>query len=572
MAANRIIRLPDVVANQIAAGEVVERPASVVKELLENSLDAGAGRIEIEISSGGVRRVQVRDDGEGMTSDDVTMSVERHATSKIKSIEDLDGIMSMGFRGEALPSIASVSRFCLISRRKGTTAAVMLKVAGGEVQALQPAAHPQGTTVEVCDLFYNTPARRKFMRTERTESLRIDDVVRRLALANCGTSFRLQHETGTGKNWQVATLQQRVRDILGSVVMDKLVAVEAERDGMRLAGWVSGRGRGLRQATDRQFTFVNGRSLRDRQLSRAINNGCEGHFGDGMQPVWVLFLQLDPATVDVNAHPAKNEVRLRRAHDVFDFISSTMRSTLGGSGSMFSMPPTPVSPYRPTTTEVRQTLQSYSALATSGGSRLPGARPMPAATDPALTQAKPEHNLPHDIIAGRYLVLPDSKELLLLDLVAASTSMLRHELDNVADLKARPLLIAPVQQADEKLIACVEAHSADLSAMALQLEQAGPFMLSLRAVPAVCGDLDEKSFLKELLQQMQQRISDNNKDWDKQELVDIVAASTMANSHIGPQALQNILRQMKSLPRNCWRRLRPADLAKLLNENRGKKG
>ena len=581
MAESAIRLLPDVVANQIAAGEVVERPASVVKELVENSLDAAAGRIDIEISGGGSKRMQVRDDGSGMSAEDVLMAVRRHATSKIRDIADLDRIASMGFRGEALPSVAAVSRLCISSRRSQDEPAVMLQVDGGKVHPPQQTSHPVGTTVEVRDLFYNVPARRKFMRTERTESMRIDDVVRRLALASCGTSFRLRHEGGNDKTWAAATLQQRVRDVVGNSVMQKLVPIEAEQSDMRLSGWISGRGQGLRQAAERQFTFVNGRSLRDRQLTMAIRKGCEEYFAGGLQPAWVLFLQLDPLAVDVNAHPAKSEVRLRHARDVFDFIGATLRGTYGGSKSMFSLPgnvsaPTP---RYPAGTELRQSMQGLRALAApsgaaaapglgprlppppTGGASLPGGVVRPeSATSAAPSQA---HDLPHDVIAGRYIALPDNKELLLLDMVAARASILRSLLRGDAKVEARPLLIPELQQADERTIAAAERHGTAFERMGLLLEQAGPGALSLRSVPVACGDLDEKSFFQALLAALRQ-LDGGSKGLDEGRLIDMVVDNAVANSYPAPSTLQQILQDLKSLPRNCWRRLRAEDLKKIL--------
>ena len=579
MAESAIRLLPEVVANQIAAGEVVERPASVVKELVENSLDAAAGRIDIEISGGGSKRMQVRDDGSGMSYEDVLMAVRRHATSKIRDIADLDRIASMGFRGEALPSVAAVSRLCISSSNSQDAPAVMLQVDGGKAQPPQTASHPVGTTVEVRDLFYNVPARRKFMRTERTESMRIDDVVRRLALASCGTSFRLRHEGGSDKTWAAATLQQRVRDVVGGSVMQRLVPIEAEQGDMRLSGWISGRGQGLRQATERQFTFVNGRSLRDRQLAMAIRKGCEGHFAGDMQPAWVLFLQLDPLAVDVNAHPAKSEVRLRHARDVFDFIGATLRGAYGGSKSMFSLPGSSYAPLprRPAVTEVRQAMQGLRALAAPSGAAAPGlgsrlpppppgrAAPGGIARDEPTALAAPAqaHDLPHDVIAGRYIALPDSKELLLLDMVAARADVLRRILQGGAKVEARPLLIPEMQQADERTIAAAERHGPALGRLGLALEQVGPGVLSLRTVPVACGDLDEKSFFQALLAALRQ-LDAGGKGLGQGRLVDVVVDSAVANSYPAPSALQRILQDLKSLPRNCWRRLRPGDLKKIL--------
>jgi DNA mismatch repair protein MutL len=308
--------------DQIAAGEVIERAASVVKELIENALDAGATQLDVEVEGGGLTLIRVRDNGSGIPHEELTLALERHATSKISSLEDLEAVTSLGFRGEALPSIASVSRLRLCSRTRDAAMASEISVAGGEVSAVRPAAHPSGTTVEVRELFYNVPARRKFVRTEATEFGHIARLVERLALGCASVAVRLRHNGRLVLEVDAASddagLRRRLDTLLGDEFLPQ--ALELDSGGaLQLRGWLGGPA-ASRSNSDQQFWFVNGRAVRDRLLGNAARLGYRDVLYGGRHPSYVLELTLDPRLVDVNAHPGKLELRFRDSRAVHDYV------------------------------------------------------------------------------------------------------------------------------------------------------------------------------------------------------------------------------------------------------------
>lgn len=328
--------LPPQLANQIAAGEVVERPASVVKELVENSLDAGATRIDIEIDKGGAKLIRIRDNGCGIGKAELAMALARHATSKITTLDDLEAIITMGFRGEALASISSVSRLTLTSRTAEQAEAWQAYAEGREMDVtIKPAAHPVGTTLEVLDLFYNTPARRKFMRTEKTEFTHIDEVIRRIALARFDVAFSLTHNGKLIRQYRgVSDSKQRERRlgaICGTAFLSHALAIEWRHGDLALEGWVADPV-GSRAVTDLQYCYVNGRMMRDRLINHAIRQAYQDKLGDH-QPAYVLYLTIDPHQVDVNVHPAKHEVRFHQSRLVHDFIYQGVISVLQEAGA-----------------------------------------------------------------------------------------------------------------------------------------------------------------------------------------------------------------------------------------------
>lgn len=339
--------LPPQLANQIAAGEVVERPASVVKELTENSLDAGATRIEIEIDKGGARRISIRDNGCGIAKDELPMALARHATSKIASLDDLEAIMSLGFRGEALASISSVSRLTLTSRPEAQEGAWQAYAQGREMDvSLKPAAHPCGTTLEVLDLFYNTPARRKFLRTEKTEFAHIDEVIRRIALVRFDVEFSLSHNGKRVRHYRAASEQKqqerRLAAICGSAFLEHALHLEWQHDSLGLTGWVADP-RAAGQFSDLQYCYVNGRMMRDKLINHAIRQAYQDKLGADQQPAYVLYLTIDPHQVDVNVHPAKHEVRFHQSRLVHDFIYQGVLSALqSATETLPEMTETPV--------------------------------------------------------------------------------------------------------------------------------------------------------------------------------------------------------------------------------------
>ena len=319
-------------ANQIAAGEVVERPASVVKELVENALDAGARRVDIEVEQGGVKLIRVRDDGMGIDETDLPLALSRHATSKIENLEDLEAVASLGFRGEALASISSVSRLALTSRTERQEAASKVEVEGRDMDAsISPAAHPVGTTVEVRDLFFNTPARRKFLRTEKTEFNHVEECIRRQALSRFDTGFTLRHNQRVVQSLRPAEnpldRERRIGSLCGQQFIDNAVVIDAEATGLKLWGWVALPTFSRSQA-DLQYFFVNGRVIRDRLVAHAVRQAYRDVLYNNRHPAFVLYLEVDPANVDVNVHPTKHEVRFRDGRLVHDFIFRTLHKAL----------------------------------------------------------------------------------------------------------------------------------------------------------------------------------------------------------------------------------------------------
>ena len=327
--------LPARLANQIAAGEVVERPASVVKELVENSLDSGATRIDIDIEKGGAKLIRVRDNGKGIVKDELGLALSRHATSKIHTLDDLEAIMSLGFRGEALASISSVSRLTMTSRPAAQEQAWSAYSEGRDMKVkLQPTAHPIGTSVEVLDLFFNTPARRKFLRTEKTEFAHIDELLKRIALSRFDVTINVRHNGKMIRQYRAAKNQlqteKRIAAVCGNAFVRNMLRIELEHQGLKLHGWIT-TPEGARQQSDLQYCYVNGRMMRDKLINHAIRQSYETSLKPDQFAAYVLFIELDPHQVDVNVHPAKHEVRFHQARLVHDFIYQALADALAQS-------------------------------------------------------------------------------------------------------------------------------------------------------------------------------------------------------------------------------------------------
>src|SRR6185369_186452 len=331
--------LPSELVDQIAAGEVIERPASVVKELAENSLDAGASRIDIDVERGGIGLIRIRDDGRGIPADELPLAISRHATSKIASLDDLESVSTLGFRGEALPSIGSVARLRVVSRPAGVEHASEINVDGAVVAPVKPAAHPAGTTIEVRELFFNVPARRKFMRSEATEVGHIARLVERLALSRFDVGFKLKSGSrvlldapaavGHGELLDISSGagNARIRSVLSEEFLASAVPIHHQAGPVSIAGWV-GLPTVSRATADQQYWFVNGRGVRDRLLMSAVRVGYRDVLYGGRHPAYVLYLSMDPKLVDVNAHPAKLEVRFRDSRQIHDFVFRAIERTL----------------------------------------------------------------------------------------------------------------------------------------------------------------------------------------------------------------------------------------------------
>ena len=496
--------LSSVLANQIAAGEVVERPASVVKELVENALDADAKTIAVEFEIGGARLIRVRDDGFGIPSGELVMALSRHATSKIASLDDLDRIASMGFRGEALPSIASVSRLALESRPRDAAGGARVRVDGGVVSAVEPAASKVGTSVEVRDLFFNVPARRKFLRTPRTEVGHAEDAVRRLALARPDVSFSLHHD---GRKVLDANHRmepaRRLARLLGEEFAASAFEIAFDAGDLSMHGFLAPPG-AARSRPDRQFLFVNGRSVRDDVVRHAVRVGFGDTLAGAGYPAFVLHLGVDPAAVDVNVHPTKHEVRFREPRHIHNFVRHAISRALGGiaseappeasaSGPEAATPGTgtavpgagaaapgtgadaptsypvrhPGGGVRPGAGQVRDHLAAYAAL--SSPSRAAGSGAVPGR-----------------VRLGNYVLVEGRGALLLIDLCAGRGVLVRDRLDEAARMAApvsRPLLIPHTRTVPGAVADAVDEADASLRSLGVEIRRGAPGSITLRAVP-----------------------------------------------------------------------------------------
>ena len=530
----QIHTLPSHLINQIAAGEVVERPASVAKELIENSLDAGADRIEIDLEQGGVKLLRVRDNGSGIAADELALALTRHATSKIASLADLESVATLGFRGEALPSIASVSRLEIASRRQEAEGAWRI---AGDGTAPSPSAHPQGTTVEVRDLFYNTPAGRKFLRAEKTELGHCEQLVRRIALARPEVGFRLSHN---GRAlFQLPPTQgdplrvtQRLKELLGSGFVDHALALDEAAVGLRLHGWVVAPAFSRSQA-DMQFFYVNGRMVRDKLVTHALRQAYQDVLHYSRHPAYVLYLEIPPTQVDVNVHPAKSEVRFREGRQVHDFIFRALHRRLaegaqpGGPvvidlarvpelpGSEPGVPTEPGA--RPTAPLAPDPLASHPETMPLGigeGHRGYAAsfevqRPAPgqAGEEPAPATAAgqpmgPALGLALGQLHGAYVLAQTEDGLVIVDMHAAHERIGYERLKNAWDqgqVRRQPLLV-PVPVAVSRAEADLAEAQADLICdLGLRVDRIGAESLVVREVPAALKDTDAEGLLRDLL-------------------------------------------------------------------------
>lgn len=515
--------LSPLLANQIAAGEVVERPASVAKELLENALDAGANRIDIEAEEGGVKLLRIRDNGRGIAHQQLPLALERHATSKIVELADLEGVSTLGFRGEALASISSVSRLCLTSRTADAEQAWQVEAQGRQMEPLvQPAAHPQGTTVQVSDLFYNTPARRKFLRTEKTEFDHLQEVVKRMALARFDVAFHLRHNNRSIYVLHSATDEQskarRIAQLLGDGFMEQALPIDIERNGLRLWGWV-GLPTFSRSQADMQYFYVNGRTVRDKLVGHAVRQAYRDVLYGGRFPAFVLYLELDPNKVDVNVHPTKHEVRFRDGRSVHDFLYSALNRTLAEvrPGDAVSAPASSQMLAPSAVTGVMagefagqnelglrdSSAERNSSFAKSTfniGSRStasftgPQSQAYQAYTAPLLgDNAVAETEIPplgYAIaqLKGIYILAENQLGLVLVDMHAAHERVMYERLKTaMADegLRAQPLLVPQTLRLSAREIDCAEQNAQWFNQLGFELQVLGEESIAIRQIPAL---------------------------------------------------------------------------------------
>ncbi|GFZ75775.1 DNA mismatch repair protein MutL [Pseudohongiella nitratireducens] len=570
----RIALLSQRLANQIAAGEVVERPASVVKEVLENSLDAGASRVDVEVEQGGTKLIRIRDNGVGIYRDDLALALSRHATSKIVDLNDLEQINSLGFRGEALASISSVSRLTLTSRRSDAEDenGWQVAVAGQEMTAeVTPAAHPEGTSVEVRDLFFNTPARKKFLRKEQTEFNRIDEVVRRIALSRFDVHLSLRHNQRTVHQLHAASSlqekQRRIGLLCGPAFLEHAVHIDIEAAGLRLWGWVC-LPTFSRSQPDQQYFYVNGRVIRDKLVSHAIKQAYRDVLYGGRHPAFVLYLELDPALVDVNVHPTKHEVRFRDQRLVHDFLFRSLHKALAdvrpdhnmssADGHQAAPGVEPAFSNEPAAVQSRlglrvdqetgELLGQGDGLATNG---LPGhdaSGNQVAASGVGSGYASPgdrggyrssvsgfgqSRGAPPGVLAdqsavyqqlsqdaeipplgfavaqlhGVYILAQNAEGLIIVDMHAAHERITYERMKTATDnqgMKAQPLLVPLSIAVSTAEADCVEAEQAGLSELGFTIERVSPESILVRQVPALLARSNVEQLVRDVLADIQE--------------------------------------------------------------------
>lgn len=576
-----IRQLPDTLINQIAAGEVVERPASVVKELVENALDAGARRIDIDLEEGGVRLIRIRDDGGGIAPEELPLAVSRHATSKIASLDDLESVATLGFRGEALPSIASVSRFLLSSRRAGDEHGAALQVEGGKVSEVVPKPHAVGTTVEVRELFYNVPARRKFLRAERTELSHIEEWLRSLALARPDIELRVSHNGKPSRRYKPDALESVVRlnETLGEDFTRQALRVEHSGAGLRLHGWIA-QPSYSRASADQQYLYVNGRSVRDRNIAHAVKMGYQDVLFHGRQPAYVLFLEIDPTRVDVNVHPAKHEVRFRDTRLVHDFVYRTLHDALAetragaapavvsatlpaaaGHSSPSSWMPTQQSPLG---LRVAEAPAAYAALYAAPSSLPDGSTevaapyraPMQAAAMPATDpDGVPPLGFAIAQLHGIYILAENADGLIVVDMHAAHERIGYEKLKSAHDgigLRSQPLLVPLNMAVAEREADAAEREAETLAALGFDVTRSGPQSLSVRSVPALLAQADPEALLRDVLTDLREHGESLRVAAARDELLSTMAChgAVRANRRLTIPEMNALLREMEITERS----------------------
>jgi DNA mismatch repair protein MutL len=604
----RIELLSPRLANQIAAGEVVERPASVIKELLENSLDSGARRIDVEVEQGGVKLLLVRDDGSGIAADDLPLALARHATSKIRDLEDLERVMSLGFRGEALASISSVARLTLTSRTRDAEQAWQVETEGRDMAPrVQPAAHPVGTSVEVRDLFFNTPARRKFLKTEKTEFDHLQEVIRRLALARFDVGFHLRHNGKSILSLHEAqddtARARRVAAICGPGFLEQALPIEVERNGLHLWGWV-GLPTFSRSQADLQYFFVNGRAVRDKLVAHAVRQAYRDVLFNGRHPTFVLFFEVDPTGVDVNVHPTKHEVRFRDGRMVHDFLYGTLHRALADV-----RPEDQLAAPAATSEIIRPSGIQAGEFGPQGEMRLaanlleqplaePGVRPMgtgngtggggayqyqytprPAQALPAaeaqsvyreffapLNEAAPAA-LPDsqgDIpplgyalaqLKGIYILAENAVGLVLVDMHAAHERIMYERLKVAMaseGLSGQPLLVPESLALSQREADCAEEHAEWFQRLGFELQRLGPESLAIRQIPALLKQAEANRLVQDVLADLMEYGTSDRIQAHLNELLGTMAChgAIRANRRLALAEMNGLLRDMENTERS----------------------
>jgi DNA mismatch repair protein MutL len=578
--------LPDLLISQIAAGEVVERPASVLKELIENSLDAGATKIDVQLEEGGVRLIRVADDGSGIAPDDLALALARHATSKIGSLDDLERVASYGFRGEALASIASVARVSITSKHASQAHAFRLR---SDADSVEPAALAAGTVIEVADLYFNTPARRKFLKTEATEFAHCDEVLRRMALARPDVAFTLSHNASAKRRLASADFARRAREIIGDEFFPHARPLDAGAGPLRLSG-LAALPAYSRAGRDEQYFFVNGRFVRDKLLTHAARQAWADILHGQRHPAYVLFLELDPAGVDVNVHPAKTEVRFRDARGIHQFVFHALQRTLATPLSAAES----AAPAAPTYAPPAFSYARQAGLAVGE----PAARPYlefarAAFTDesgavaPAPTLAETDAGaaplLGYAVaqIHGVYILAQNAAGLVLVDMHAAHERILYERLKNSLDAgppATQALLVPLLLAASEAEMATAAEQGAALAELGFAVAAAGPRELAVRALPALLAGGNVIDLVRSLLKDLAEHPASRVVETRRNELLATMACHGAVRAHrtLGITEMNALLRQMEETERadQCnhgrptWVQLSMAELDRLFMRGR----
>ncbi|NOQ87689.1 MAG: DNA mismatch repair endonuclease MutL, partial [Gammaproteobacteria bacterium] len=528
---SRIQPMPVQLVNQIAAGEVVERPASVVKELLENSLDAGATKISIDIEQGGTKLIRITDNGHGIHKDDLVLSLSPHATSKIHSIDDLEEVTSLGFRGEALPSIASVSQLQLSSCWKGGDETWQLTMNSSQASDIAPAANKPGTTIEVRDLFFNIPARRKFLRTEKTEFSHLDNVVKRISLSRFDVDISLRHNQRVVKVLRAANnrleQEKRVAEILGPAFIEQAVYMDFDYQGLRLWGWIA-QPTFSRSQADMQYFYVNGRVVKDRLVSHAVRQAYSDVLFHGRHPAYVLFFECDPVMVDVNAHPGKHEVRFRQSRQIHDFLFRAIHKSLAEvtagdarshdyqhfsntsesvhQGAELSETNTSISSrgefqgYQPSQASMpfaaAEQRRAYTAFAPEKNQSLAGIEMEAESEDmPPLGFARAQ-------LHGIYILAENAQGMVLVDMHAAHERITYERLKTAREgegIKSQPLLVPITMAVSAKEAQLVEDQVEIFSQLGFEVDRIADESIKLRQIPIVLSNSDVETLLRDVL-------------------------------------------------------------------------
>ena len=601
-----IKQLPHHLINQIAAGEVVERPASAIKELLENSLDAGATQIDIDIEQGGVKRIRVRDNGRGINKEELSLALSRHATSKIASLDDLESVLSFGFRGEALPSIASISRLTLSSKSQDEEQAWQLQGSGQEeFEDPTPCSHATGTTIDVRDLFFNVPARRKFLKTEKTEFRHLEDVVKKVALSRFETGFTLRHNQKTVLNLRPATTlkmaERRVAEICGPAFTEQSIRVEHEGAELTLTGWI-GLPTFSRSQADLQYFYVNHRIVRDRVVTHAVRQAYQDVLYHGRHPAYVLFLEIDPTKVDVNAHPTKHEVRFRESSLVHGFLYRSLHRTLAELRPQDQLPDQIGSPSTTTSLadSTRDTL-AYPSLSDQQNLKIPvkdqvdlyrrlhgGDSVSEAAGQPIVNGETPKpyiqtsttqqtntafNSMPVQKVNtddtgeapplgfalaqlhGIFILSQNQHGLIIVDMHAAHERITYEYLKRsmAADsIRSQPLLVPQAIAVSKKEADCSETNKDTFEKLGFVLDRLSPEKLTIRAVPSLLKDSDVEGLVRDVLSDLLTHGSSERIQQAMNEILSTMAChgSVRANHRLTVPEMNSLLRDMERTERS----------------------